>query len=412
MWDGTDDVAIGAADTAGTTGPAGSAGTTDPARMDGTTPWGEPAPAQGSPASHHPHGRKASRRERFTRRRVISLGVSLAVVVIGFAVLLPAVSGGYDAAGSLRFASALLIWLLAVSWPLWRAPERALAEPLRLRLRHRLVMRRLALLALIAADGGFIADSYWRWRRTDHVNGPGHYGDPTELHLDHLAHLAVTTGLALLLACVLLVALEPLLWLLWPAAIRRSVRQAEAAEALQDPLRFRYVRADIAAIQRFDPERGWLGRPGALAEVPAGPAETAPLTIRAARLAYLPKAIIDRPDCAITWDGEALVLTDRRKRSVRVTAGEISELVEVNEDYGRDRQLSDVLALDESGRYLVRLAPHEARFARKDLVALAKASGLPLAVYDLGYCYKDFGSDLPRLAPRLFPGLPSAPSLS
>jgi hypothetical protein len=51
----------------------------------------------------------------------------------------------------LFFVSAWPVWLMAATWPVWRAPERHLPALLRLRSRHRRIGWRLSVLLLFGA---------------------------------------------------------------------------------------------------------------------------------------------------------------------------------------------------------------------------------------------------------------------
>src|SRR5580698_1310281 len=75
------------------------------------------------------------RRRRRWARPLRRLGTA-ALVVIGIVVFIPGTDDNL-ATDNIWLSAALPIWLLAATWPVWRAPERDAPEALRWRRRQR-----------------------------------------------------------------------------------------------------------------------------------------------------------------------------------------------------------------------------------------------------------------------------------
>ena len=355
------------------------------------------------------------RRRRSWIRPLRRLGTA-ALVVIGAVVFIPGTVDG-DPTADISLAAALPIWLLALTWPVWRAPDREAPEGLRWRRRHRLGCRRASVLLLFGSCFGLLGCRYWEWRR-DH-EGIGYQIDtyPNSSHpvfdaqrYDHFNHFAVLsggTGLWLLLLSPLPVLLDPLLWQLWPAPVRRAATLSRVAEELSRPDRYRLLPAEEVPAPGFDSDRGWLGRPVPVFEQRPGKERGAPLTIRLGpgiRVETYGYSSEFPAYTSMAWNGRTLVLEDARRRSLSIPEGVGAELVEVRETF-RGRTDNRLMLLDPAGRCL--LSARDRGLSRRDLARLAHAAGIPFACYELGCSEGRLGS----MRDRLFPDAPGASTL-
>ncbi|MFC1429345.1 hypothetical protein ACEZDB_01560 [Streptacidiphilus sp. N1-3] len=316
------------------------------------------------------------------RRRQLGWVGSAALIVVGIIVFVPAT--GDSPTNNISFAAALPLWLLALSWPVWRAPARALPNGLGRRRRHRRICWRTSIVLLFLASFALIACAYWGWRRD--------YGPlPQEALYANAADLCGNLTLWLSLLAPVPGLLDALLWRLHPAGARREALLGAMEEALGRPTRYRKVPEDQRPGPGFDRDAGWLGRPRPVFARQPDPLRGDPLTIRPvspvrtrgdkSEVRTEPRFPAWQQHGAISWDGRALFFTDARQRHLRVPIEEAAELVQVREsrEYG---PLDELMLLDAEGKYLVRMPA--TGFRRHEAAALAAAAGLPFACYELG----------------------------
>ncbi|MHA6760103.1 hypothetical protein [Streptacidiphilus sp. PAMC 29251] len=339
------------------------------------------------------------------RRRQLGWAGTVTLIAIGVVIFLPAT--GDSPTGTLSLVSALPFWLLALSWPVWRAPASALPEGLRRRRRHRRICWRASIVLLFLSSFALITCAYWGWRR-DH-------GPVLQAALySNTADLCGNVTLWLFLLAPIPGLLDVPLWRLYPAPIRRSALLGAMEEALARPRRFRRTPEDQRPAPGYDPDAGWLGRPRPVFARMPDPLPGEPLTIRPvsptrgrgirSEARAEPRFPGWQEHGAISWDGRALFFTDARRRHLRVPIEDAAELVQVAEsrEYG---PLDVLMLLDAQGKYLVKLPA--TGFRRHEVAALAAAAGLPFACYDLGSS-DESGASL-HLA--LFPARRGAPTL-
>ena len=337
------------------------------------------------------------RRRRWTRvwRWLPTAGLAAAGTATGAVVL---ADGGRS---GVALAAALPLWLLGASWRVWRAPEHQLPDALRFRARVRRVSWRVSALSLEGSALALLC-------RVEHTAGvPGG-----------------TAGWLLVLSPVPLL-LDPLLWRLWPAALRRSVRSGKVWEELATANRRRKIGGPVA----FDPDRGACGRPVPLRSSEAGTpsAETCRVhPIREVLFRWhsdLPEQKLRNwlTNAAVVWNGRDLLLTDGRRRLVRagfapspsvrlpgerVLAEPPAEMVMLTERLGIPRSSpmeSEIMLLDAEGRRLVTLPALGMR--EYDVAALAAKAGIRFAAYELVRTGPEFPRSLSaRMFPRRRPG--------
>jgi len=337
------------------------------------------------------------------------------------------VAGAVTVRTGFSFDAALPAWVLAASWPVWRAPEEGAPDALRFRLRVRRVGWRASVTLVLAFS---------------------------------VARASGTSADWILALAPVPAVLEPLLWPLWPRGLRRAVRSAQVYEELvaanrgqaRDVVRNRRVvrqrragryshtavagaggsrRDQRRALMRagaatlgFDPDRGACGRP--LPVSSSEPAAEAGPPLRATpvrELLYRWRAEEEGEQlerwlryAAVSWSGQDLLVTDGRQRVVRaglsgkpdqlppgqrVLPQRPVELVWLNEkrvDSFRTYVESQILLLDAEGRRLLTLPALGMR--QSDVGAVAHAAGLRFAAYELSQS----GWEWPRpLSSRLFP---------
>ncbi|RAG87360.1 hypothetical protein DN069_02255 [Streptacidiphilus pinicola] len=196
--------------------------------------------------------------------------------------------------------------------------------------------------------------------------------------------------------------MDPLLWLLWPAPIRRAVRAARTAEALYrpKPFRRRYVRfvpdPVPGGIADFDADLGASGRPRPTLHKPAG--------ARSAGKCTAPSRARQRHKGPyLHWDGETLVAGDARGRVRVVPLADddhpdgVAELVWLTP---QDR----LLHLDRDG-YLLARSPLGLHAQPGNLAQLAAAAGLTFNVYALSHWAETRTEQAALLFPRRWPRL-------
>lgn len=335
------------------------------------------------------------RRRRFARP--IDWLVSLLLAAVGFGFFVPGTDDS-NPKSNIYFATALLVWVIAASWRLWRAPERGLPEARRWRLRHRLVCWRLSQLLLLGACLALLACSYYEWRSD--------LGSASLTQFDHDNSLATTsgsTGLWLLLTSALPALLDVPLWQLWPLGVRDAAMKAKATEELMKRS------ARFGRQQAFSFTVDVLGRPPAASVREPGDGLGPALTLRTTQADCRKYTVYNqRPasyyqrwvaNSSLGWDGvEDLVFTDGRARTVRRPAAEAAEAVLFIERTTRLHESRYLLLLDRQGRRL--LAVPADGYALQDLGDLAHAAGLRFSFYSLGDSSKDRGEVNPRLFPR------------
>jgi len=340
-----------------------------------------------------------------------------------------AVVGSVAAHHGFSVDAALPLWVLAGSWPVWRAPEEGAADALRFRLRVRRIGWRASVTVVLA----------FTVTRASGVSA------------DWVLALAPIPAL-----------LEPLLWPLWPRSLRRAVRSAQVYEELVEAkfaqgrnrqsrngrsrrrswwIRRPYVGGRVGAVSvGFDPDRGVCGRPLPVessepepepepepeSEPEPGAGGRAPVRATPVRqLLYLWREEETGPRierwlryASVSWSGRELLVTDGRQRLVRAgLAGrpkseyprpgervlphrpvELVWLTERRVDAARTYLESWVLLLDAEGRRLLTLPAVGLR--QSDVGAVAHAAGLRFAAYELALG----GWEGPRpLSSRLFP---------
>ena len=329
------------------------------------------------------------RRRRRWARPLRWIGTA-ALLVAGVVVFVPATDDSNPTC-DISFAAALPIWLFALTWPVWRAPDRELPEGLRWRRRHRRACWRASLLTLFGSCLALLSCAYWEYRR-DQDTAYRHYD-----HLDHLAALSGTTALWLLLLSPVPGLLDAPLWRLWPAPLRRAAALGRIAEELNRPDRFRLKPAGAVPPPGFDPDRGWLGRPMPVFERHPEPGRGAPLSIGPGA-DILVKGPFAQP--SLSWDGALVTFTDVHQPGIGVPVERVAELVDVRESF-ESGSYSLLMLLDPTGRSLVSMP--DRGFRRDELASLAVAAGIPFACYDLGR-----SEGRRPLSRRLFPEAPEA----
>jgi hypothetical protein len=140
--------------------------------------------------------------------------------------------------------SALFFLVLAVTLRVWRAPEEGTVEVLRFRLLHRKIAWRVFTVLMLAGTLALTGDRWFTWK------GDGSTARDLSTAAVVLFWLAVTARL-----------LEPLVWLLWPRELRRSVTVARLAEeaAKANARSRRNARTPVAPPVVF-PDQGAFGR--------------------------------------------------------------------------------------------------------------------------------------------------------
>lgn len=326
---------------------------------------------------------------------------------------LGAVAGAVAAHTGFSVDAALPLWVLAGSWPVWRAPEEGAADALRFRLRIRRIGWRASVTVVLA----------FSVTRASGVSA------------DWILALAPAPAL-----------LEPLLWPLWPRGLRRAVRSAQVYEELVEAklaqarkrrglrrlVRSRQLvlggRVHALAVG-FDPDRGSCGRPEPVASSEPehgrpGSDGGAPLRATPVReLLYQWREEESGPRlerwlryASVSWSGRELLVTDGRQRRVRAgLAGrpeqtrpgervlphcpvELVWLTEKRVDAVSTYVESQVLLLDAEGRRLLTFPGLGLR--QGDVGAVAHAARLRFAAYELALS----GWEGPRpLSSRLFP---------
>ncbi|WP_042424123.1 hypothetical protein [Streptacidiphilus anmyonensis] len=217
-----------------------------------------------------------------------------AVALLAYGMSAPPTAEGASSPESVFWQDdALPFLLLAATLTLWRAPEEGLPDALRLRDLHRRVCRRAAVVLLFGACLALGVDHWYSW-----------HPDPAA------ASAAAGTGLALFWLALVPVLLEPALWPLWPAPIRRAVRAARTAEALYRPAPRQRLGGGQSvsypapgAITDFDADPGASGRPRPFLHQAAGPRSSGRATAPS-------RARQRRQGSYLHWDGTKLIFDD------------------------------------------------------------------------------------------------------
>ncbi|MEY9842860.1 hypothetical protein [Streptacidiphilus sp. EB103A] len=363
------------------------------------------------------------------RRRWARVERWLPVPVLG---ALGAGAGVVSVHTGFSFDAALPVWVLAASWPVWRAPEEEVPDALRFRLQVRRAGWRVSVALVLAFS---VAQAL---------------GTP----VDWVLALAPVP-----------VVLEPLLWPLWPRGLRRAVRSAQVYEELvaanrgqaRDLVRNKRVvrrrrvlrhqplarvraegtrrnrrRALLREVRRtpgalamgFDPDRGACGRPLPVRSSEPGARSGPPLRATPVRELLYQWRAQDEGErlerwlryAVVSWSGQDLLLTDGRQRLVRAGLGwkpeplpprqrvlphrpvELIWLTEKRVDSFRAHVESQILLLDARGRRLLTFPAMG--MSQREVGAVAQAAGLRFAAYELAQS----GWEWPRpLSSRLFP---------
>jgi hypothetical protein len=261
---------------------------------------------------------------------------------------------------------ALPFLVLAAFLPVWRAPEEGLPDALRLRELNRRLCRRAAVLMLLEASAAVGFDHWYAWH--------GSLG---------AASTASEIGACLFGLSPLVWLLDPVLWVLWPAPIRRAVRSAQAAEALyrpkprRSPGGRRLAATPVSgSITDFDADQGAVGRPRAVLRKAAGTRSSSKCTA--------PSRARQRHNGPyLHWDGADLVAGDARgrTRTVRLADADhpdgVAELVWLSLP-------GQLLFLDRDG---CRIGPALTglRAQPGNLGQVAAAAGLAFNAYELSY---------------------------
>ncbi|MFC1417984.1 hypothetical protein [Streptacidiphilus cavernicola] len=337
------------------------------------------------------------RRRRRAARLIRWLGTT-ALIIIGIIVFIPGTDDS-NPTDNISFAAALPIWLFALTWPVWRAPEREAPDGRRWRLRHRRICWRASVLMLFGACFCLLSCGYWEYRR-DQGSDYGQYD-----HLNHLAAMSGTTALWLLLLCPLPALLDFPLWRLWPAPVRRAALLGRIAEKLSEPKRYLLMAPAMIPPPGFDPDQGWLGRPSPVFESLPGPRHGDPVTVGPGAPRTGPGWWDDPfvkgpyPHASVSWDGETITFTDFHRRGTGIPVARVAELVDVRETAARSAH-SVLMLLDATGRAVLSLP--DQGFHRDELAEVAVAAGIPFRCYELGR------SDGRSLRDLLFPLSPDA----
>jgi hypothetical protein len=154
---------------------------------------------------------------RWLRRRWSSLAFALAALLL-IATISP------DATvdrGNAQATLALPFLLAAVTVRMWRRAASQAPEVLRIRWLHRLVCWRTALVCVYGALFALWVSSVLNQAADD-----ADFGAATWIHETNGSHLLRASMPWFLIAAVVVVLLEPFAWLLWPAPLRRAVRDA------------------------------------------------------------------------------------------------------------------------------------------------------------------------------------------
>lgn len=251
-----------------------------------------------------PGGRWGLIRRLLPRGRARTWLARAVVAVPGVAVLFVGVGSAPTTGSKLWHDLGLPFLLFAATLPLWRRAERNLLELPRWREILRKILWRTSAILALGAIAGLIA---YRWCLLDgNLSG---------------AHTANVLGVASLLLALVPPVLEPLLWPLFPAGLRRVERTARLAEELNKALvlksgqpRFvltpqaaktRRLLAATSARVEFDPGLGASGRPKPTQEYHGGPPKNRRHGTQPRRSAAL--------SALVWWDGERFVITDRAK---------------------------------------------------------------------------------------------------
>ncbi|WP_152626309.1 hypothetical protein [Streptacidiphilus carbonis] len=312
-------------------------------------------------------------------------------------------TGGPDSShlAKLWHDASLFFFVLAVTLRAWRAPEEGTADVLRFRLLHRKVAWRAFAVLLLCACLALTADRWFTWR-----------GDPP------VARDWSTAAVLLLWLAVATRLVEPLVWLLWPLELRRSVRLAKLAE---DAARAaaRSSRRAVAPPEIF-PDQGAFGRTRATYQSHGGPPSHEPRSVAAgtADNAFSPRNRNrnrnrdPRPAAPVLhWDGRRLAWTDTRGRTHTIPVQDrpalkgsvdrrvrpVTEMVWLLHTGARTGPAGRLVLLDDKGyRFLVL---HSNRRSFGPCADLAEAVGVPFAAYRIGGDAQAFRTLLDSLFP-------------
>jgi hypothetical protein len=339
------------------------------------------------------------RRLRFLRRyRWWALQLLVAVPGI---VLFTRDTGGPESGhlAKLWHDSSLFFFVLAATLRVWRAPEEGTAEVLRLRVLHRKVGRRVFTVLLLAGTLALTADRWFIWK------GDG----PTARAWSTVAVLLFWLAVAARL-------LEPLVWLLWPRELRRSVRLARLAEDAARATVRRSPRA-VAPPTVF-PDQGAFGRTRPAYQSHGGPPSSEPQSVTARPAGAPPSARGPGPRASspvLHWDGLRLAWSDVRGRTHMIPVSgrpalkggvdrglrPVAEMVWLLHDGAKPGPSSRLVLLDDRGyRFLVL---HTNRRSFGPFADLAEAVGVPFAAYRLTGDAETFRTLLDSLFPRRGP---------
>lgn len=296
--------------------------------------------------------------------------------------------------------SALFFLVLAVTLRVWRAPEEGTAEVLRFRQLHRKIAWRTFTVLMLAATAALTADRWFTWR------GDG----PSARDCSTLAVLLFWLAVAARL-------LEPLIWLLWPRELRRSVRLARLAEdAARATAR---SAAKAPAPPTVFPDQGAFGRTRpSYQSFSRGPSLT-PQSVTA-RSAAGPLAARGRgprtSPPVLHWDGTRLAWSDARghthmipidgrpalkgdvDRQVRPVAQMVWLLHRWAGTGPRSGPPSRLVLLDREGYRFLVLHTDQRSFG--PFADFAEAVGVPFAAYRLACDAETFRTLFDALFPR------------
>ena len=339
------------------------------------------------------------RRLRYLRRyRWWALQVLVAVPGI---VLVTHDTGAPDSShvAKLWHDASLFFFVLAATLRVWRAPEEGTVEVLRFRLLHRKIAWRAFTVLLLAGALALTADRWFTWKGEDST-----------------ARGWSTVALVLFWLAVAARVLEPLVWLLWPKELRRSVRLARLAEDAAK-ITARHSPRAVAPPTVF-PDQGAFGRTHPTYQSHGGPPSPEPqsVTTRLADSSLSARSRRPRVSAPVLhWDGTRLAWTDGHghthmipvegraalKGSVDRGLRPVAEMVWLLQVGARQGPSSLLVLLDDKGyRFLVLHANQRSFGPSADL---AEAVGVPFAAYRIAGDAETFRTLLNSLFPHRGP---------